>query len=140
GPLVVATAVLLVSSSVVAAHRWPVNLDGSSSEAPLADVGAVQPAPTAPFVPEPVPVVETTSDGASAPAAEEASPAVSGAAVAVVAPVEPDAGVGVEAEGVGEAANDALTAAISQGSEALTRLAEQYPNDPKVLRALAMDH
>src|SRR5690606_41492574 len=63
------------------AHRWPVNLDGSSSEAPLADVGAVQPAPTAPFVPEPVPVVETTSDGASAPAAEEASPAVSGAAV-----------------------------------------------------------
>lgn len=142
GPLVVTTALLLVSSSVVAAHRWPVTLgDDSMVSAPPADVAQPPPAPTAEAVPEPVPVVEPTSAVVSAPPLDEEPTAISGAVAAPdLVPVEPDAGASVEAEGVGEAAHDALTAAISQGSEALGRLAEQYPNDPKVLRALAMDY
>jgi serine/threonine-protein kinase len=142
GPVVVVSALLLGSSAVVAAHRWPVvHFDAKLSEfAPspvVATTGAVATAsPVAPSdvaktTAPPMPVADMT--------VAAAVPLVSEVPAPNLLP-EQDAGVGLEAEGIGEANNDALTAAISQGGDALARLAEQYPSDPQVLRALAMDH
>jgi tRNA A-37 threonylcarbamoyl transferase component Bud32/MFS family permease len=142
GPIVVAFAVLLGSSTVVAAHRWPLaNFDVLHSELPAATAAATS--PTTPTAAEVAanPVVTATATSAQSTLASPPAPALASENVpAPLALSDLDAGAGPEAEGVGEANNDALTAAISQGGDALARLAEQFPNDPQVLRALAMDH
>lgn len=142
GPIVVATALLLGSSSVVAGHRWPVSnvdvvSDAAEVEAPAignaAIAGGSQPAVEGGPAP-----VSAPAPASTAPLTNSSIPSVPDEVPAPL--LQPEADAGVEAQGIGEVTDDALTAAISQGGDALARLAEQYPNDPRVLRALAMDH
>lgn len=138
GPVVVAGVGLLVSSSVVAVHRWSVaSVDADTvrvDEASSVEGGAT-PGTVAPTAANPPPASSSTST-TDVPFAAVPEPKAIPSPLLVV----PDAGVTGEAEGMAEASNDALTAAISQGSDALERLVTQYPNDPQALRALAMDH
>lgn len=152
GPFVVCGALSLVSSSVVAARHWPITnprileddsglvaQETASGVVSTASEPGVSPAPsvTSSVVGTPSAVVKPGVVGTSSQDLAEADPKAFAAATVA----SPDAGAHEpESEDLAEASSDALTAAISQGSEALAQLAERYPNDPHVLRALAMDH
>jgi tRNA A-37 threonylcarbamoyl transferase component Bud32 len=132
GPVVVCAALFFVSSTVVGASQWPVVSRQDAPPKLTASHDATPPsAGTSPAeaaiaaVSAPLPLVEVGAGGeqTTSPAEEE------------------DGGEAtLEGDGFGEASRDALTAAISQGTSALEKLAESYPNDPSVLRALAMDY
>jgi tRNA A-37 threonylcarbamoyl transferase component Bud32 len=139
GPIVVCGALSLVSSSVVAARHWPITTIGVAED----DGGFVVHESASGAVPiaSELDVAPTASVTSSAVMASSRDVDSADRAFASSPALPPDAGAHEpESEDLGEASSDALTAAISQGSDALAELAERYPNDPHVLRALAMDH
>lgn len=142
GVLVAVSGVLLVLSAALAVFRWPLPAaETAGLSRAEAVVGAAEsPAAAAPTSASAAAVGTTVTAVATLePAALSVEDAPSAAPVGA-AMSEPDGGATPAIDGLAEANNDALSAAISQGTEALERLVAQYPNDAQALRALAMDH
>ncbi len=123
GPAIVLAAVLLASSSVVAARNWPLT---------SADANPVVSAPSvvAIAMPTSVNVVPSAPPLASSEPVATSQPEVTTAAELDLDADEPD---------LARANVEDVSLAISQGTQGLTELVHKYPNDPEALRALAFD-
>jgi serine/threonine protein kinase len=126
GPATVVAALLLVSSSIVAARSWPL------TNTPAANVELSSLAPVG--LPTPKPSVEAASN-----VPRQALASTQGSDPATEAPAITRPEPGDDERDLGQASVEDVSLAISQGTEGLLELVRRYPNDPGALRALAFD-